>query len=105
MPGYCVQGTIGAKVLAGMKNVRSPLPLISFLFNLYLFVILCYLYLFNSCIQIRVDPQTTVNVNCAIENLSFSAHVDSKGIMQLIQQIEPKNVMLVHGEKERMYAK
>jgi Cft2 family RNA processing exonuclease len=34
--------------------------------------------------------------------MSFSAHADAKGIMQLIQYCEPKNVMLVHGENEKM---
>lgn len=34
--------------------------------------------------------------------MSFSAHADAKGIMQLIQYCEPKNVMLVHGEAEKM---
>lgn len=34
--------------------------------------------------------------------MSFSAHADAKGIMQLIQYCEPKNVMLVHGEGEKM---
>jgi len=34
--------------------------------------------------------------------MSFSAHADAKGIMQLIQYCEPKNVLLVHGEAEKM---
>ena len=34
--------------------------------------------------------------------MSFSAHADAKGIMQLISWCEPKNVMLVHGEAEKM---
>jgi integrator complex subunit 11 len=34
--------------------------------------------------------------------MSFSAHADAKGIMQLIQYCEPKNVMLVHGEGGKM---
>lgn len=37
-----------------------------------------------------------------MEYLSFSAHADAKGIMQLIRYIEPKNVMLVHGEAKKM---
>uniref|UniRef100_A0AC35TUX5 Integrator complex subunit 11 n=1 Tax=Rhabditophanes sp. KR3021 TaxID=114890 RepID=A0AC35TUX5_9BILA len=36
------------------------------------------------------------------EYMSFSAHADAKGIMQLIQNVEPRNVMLVHGEGEKM---
>ncbi|KAJ2395418.1 hypothetical protein GGF41_008761, partial [Coemansia sp. RSA 2531] len=35
-------------------------------------------------------------------NLSFSAHADAKGIMELIRQASPRNVVLVHGEKSRM---
>jgi integrator complex subunit 11 len=34
--------------------------------------------------------------------MSFSAHADSKGIMELLTHLEPKNVMLVHGEKQNM---
>jgi integrator complex subunit 11 len=71
LPGYCVAGTVGAKVLAGEKNIQ-------------------------------VDLWTKVKVKMAVENLSFSAHADAKGILQLIQMCEPKNVMLVHGEKAKM---
>jgi Cft2 family RNA processing exonuclease len=34
--------------------------------------------------------------------MSFSAHADAKGIMQLIRHCEPKNVVLVHGEGAKM---
>ena len=34
--------------------------------------------------------------------MSFSAHADAKGIMQLIRNCEPKNVVLVHGENAKM---
>ena len=34
--------------------------------------------------------------------MSFSAHADAKGIMQLITNCEPKNVVLVHGENGKM---
>ena len=37
-----------------------------------------------------------------IEYMSFSAHADAKGIMQLIKMCEPANVMLVHGENLKM---
>ncbi|KAJ3142206.1 Integrator complex subunit 11 [Geranomyces variabilis] len=71
LPGYCVAGTVGAKVLAGET-------------------------------RIAIDPHTTVDVNLAVENLSFSAHADAKGILQLIKMCAPRNVMLVHGEKAKM---
>lgn len=38
----------------------------------------------------------------SVEYMSFSAHADAKGIMQLIQNCEPRNVMLVHGEAAKM---
>ncbi|KAI8817616.1 beta-lactamase-like protein, partial [Fimicolochytrium jonesii] len=71
LPGYCVAGTVGAKVLAGEK-------------------------------QIQIDAHTRVDVNMQVENLSFSAHADAKGILQLIKMCAPRNVMLVHGEKKKM---
>ncbi len=37
-----------------------------------------------------------------IKNISFSAHADAKGIINLIKQVEAKNVVLVHGEKQKM---
>lgn len=71
LPGYCVAGTVGNKILSGSKRVE-------------------------------IDKKTTVDVRLQVKSLSFSAHADAKGIMQLIQQCEPKNVMLVHGEKGKM---
>lgn len=43
-----------------------------------------------------------VEVKMSVQYMSFSAHADAKGIMQLIRQCEPKNVMLVHGEAAKM---
>ncbi|EDW23817.1 GL23717 [Drosophila persimilis] len=71
MPGYCVQGTVGNKILGGAKKVEF-------------------------------ENRQVVEVKMAVEYMSFSAHADAKGIMQLIQNCEPKNVMLVHGEAEKM---
>lgn len=50
----------------------------------------------------EIDKKTTIDVKCQVKNLSFSAHADAKGIMQLIKQAQPRNVMLVHGEKGKM---
>lgn len=44
----------------------------------------------------------TVPVRAAVCHLSFSAHADCKGIMRLIRQVQPRNVMLVHGERGKM---
>ncbi|KAI6204623.1 Integrator complex subunit 11 [Aphelenchoides besseyi] len=42
------------------------------------------------------------DVKLGVEYMSFSAHADAKGIMQLIRDVEPANVMFVHGEDSKM---
>eukprot|EP00191_Tetraselmis_sp_GSL018_P024432 CAMPEP_0177626196 /NCGR_PEP_ID=MMETSP0419_2-20121207/30522_1 /TAXON_ID=582737 /ORGANISM="Tetraselmis sp., Strain GSL018" /LENGTH=635 /DNA_ID=CAMNT_0019127229 /DNA_START=149 /DNA_END=2057 /DNA_ORIENTATION=- len=73
LPGYCVAGTVGNKLLAG-GNGKA----------------------------IDVDKRTKLSVACKVRYLSFSAHADAKGIMRLVQQCAPRHVMLVHGERSRM---
>ena len=70
IPGYCMPGTVGNKILSGEK-------------------------------KITIDDKV-VHVKMQVYNMSFSAHADSKGIMELLSHLEPKNVILVHGEKEKM---
>uniref|UniRef100_A0A0R3SET5 Integrator complex subunit 11 n=1 Tax=Hymenolepis diminuta TaxID=6216 RepID=A0A0R3SET5_HYMDI len=43
-----------------------------------------------------------VPVNLRVEYLSFSAHADARGIMQLISYCRPGHVLLVHGESGKM---
>lgn len=71
LPGYCVAGTVGAKILAGIRTIDF-------------------------------DKKNSLQVKMKVKNLSFSAHADAKGILQLIRQCEPKAVVLVHGEKSKM---
>lgn len=71
MPGFCVVGTVGHKVLNGAK-------------------------------KIEFENRQTVEVKMSVQYMSFSAHADAKGIMQLIQYCQPRNVMLVHGEAAKM---
>ena len=70
IPGYCMPGTFGHKVLTGEKSIH-------------------------------IDGRD-VAVNLQVFSMSFSAHADSKGIMELLTHLEPKNVLLVHGEKPKM---
>jgi len=51
--------------------------------------------------KITIDDKV-VHVKMQVYNMSFSAHADSKGIMELLSHLEPKNVILVHGEKDKM---
>ncbi|XP_028514027.1 integrator complex subunit 11 isoform X2 [Exaiptasia diaphana] len=71
IPGYCVAGTVGHKVLAGQK-------------------------------KIELDKKNVIDVKLSVQYMSFSAHADASGIMQLIRQAEPKSVVLVHGESGKM---
>lgn len=43
-----------------------------------------------------------LDVKLQVEYMSFSAHADAKGIMQLIRMAEPRNMLLVHGEAVKM---
>ena len=67
IPGYCVEGTLGNKLLKGVKNIT-------------------------------LDGKA-YDVKMKIRNMSFSAHADAKGILQLIKHVEPKHVVFVHGDK------
>uniref|UniRef100_A0ACD5XRT8 Uncharacterized protein n=1 Tax=Avena sativa TaxID=4498 RepID=A0ACD5XRT8_AVESA len=72
LPGYCVAGTIGHKLMSGKPT------------------------------KIDIDKDTHVDVRCQIHQLSFSPHTDSKGIMDLTEFLSPSHVILVHGEKPQM---
>ena len=37
-----------------------------------------------------------------IENIPFSAHADTRGILQMIKHVEPTEVTFVHGDEKRM---
>uniref|UniRef100_G3VRK3 Integrator complex subunit 11 n=1 Tax=Sarcophilus harrisii TaxID=9305 RepID=G3VRK3_SARHA len=71
MPGYCVQGTVGHKILSGQR-------------------------------KLEMEGRQILEVKMQVEYMSFSAHADAKGIMQLVRQAEPDNVLLVHGEAKKM---
>ncbi|KAH3767786.1 integrator complex subunit 11 [Pelomyxa schiedti] len=51
--------------------------------------------------HVEVDGKV-IDVKCKVISLSFSAHADAKGIAQLIKMAQPRNVLLVHGEAEKM---
>ncbi|KAE8820911.1 cleavage and polyadenylation specificity factor subunit 3-II [Hordeum vulgare] len=72
LPGYCVAGTIGHKLMSGKAT------------------------------RIDLDKETRIDVRCQIHQLSFSPHTDSKGIMDLTEFLSPSHVILVHGEKPQM---
>ncbi|XVF43556.1 hypothetical protein PTKIN_Ptkin02bG0049400 [Pterospermum kingtungense] len=74
LPGYCVAGTIGHKLMSGKPT------------------------------KIDLDKDTQIDVRCQIHQLSFSPHTDSKGIMDLVKFLSPKHAILVHGEKPKMAA-
>ncbi|KEH40630.1 putative KH-domain/beta-lactamase-domain protein, archaea [Medicago truncatula] len=72
LPGYCMAGTVGHRLTSGKPT------------------------------KVDTDPDTQIDVRCQIHQLAFSAHTDSKGIMDLVKFLSPKHVMLVHGDKPKM---
>lgn len=50
----------------------------------------------------RKFGEDLAEVKMQVECLSFSAHSDALGIAHLVQQCEPENVVLVHGEAVKM---
>jgi len=57
IPGYCVEGTLGNKLLKGVKEI--------------------------------VIDKNTYEVKMKVVNVSFSAHADAKGIINLLRNIDP----------------
>ncbi|KAF7457246.1 Integrator complex subunit 11 [Cryptosporidium felis] len=74
IPGFCVSGTIGSKIINGAKRVFVD----------------------------QKDPSTCIEVRCDVKYLSFSSHADSIGIQSLISHSEPQSIAFVHGEKQGM---
>jgi len=52
--------------------------------------------------KVEFENKQFVDIKLQVRYMSFSAHADAKGIMTLIKQCEPKNVVLVHGEASKM---
>ncbi|KAI5173004.1 integrator complex subunit 11 [Nematocida sp. LUAm3] len=44
----------------------------------------------------------TYPVRLQVKNMPFSAHADQRGIFSLIHQCNPQNILLVHGDIQRM---
>lgn len=72
LPGYCVAGTVGHKLMSGKAT------------------------------RVKLDKNTYIEVRCQIHIISFSAHTDAKGIMDLVKHVSPRHAVLVHGEKPKM---
>ncbi|GAB2214354.1 hypothetical protein Droror1_Dr00018697 [Drosera rotundifolia] len=72
LPGYCLPGTVGHKLMSGKST------------------------------KVDLDQETQIDVRCQIHQLSFSPHTDGKGIMDLVTFLSPKHVILVHGERPKM---
>lgn len=50
----------------------------------------------------KVMFEREYNIKMEVKNIGFSAHADSSGILRFIAKIMPYNIMLVHGDKNRM---
>lgn len=70
IPGYCVAGTLGNKLLNGFRSLE-------------------------------IDKKL-YEVNMRVENISFSAHADAKGIISMIRHVNAESIVFVHGDKQKM---
>lgn len=70
IPGYCVPGTIGNRLLAGDKEV----------------------FIDGKLYKVQME----------VSKMSFSAHADNAGILNLVTHLSPRNLVFVHGEKNRI---
>ncbi|KAJ6248653.1 integrator complex subunit 11 [Anaeramoeba flamelloides] len=75
IPGYCVKGTVGAALLSRPKGEKG---------------------------RMKFPNGLDLEVNCTVIKISFSAHADKNGILSLITQCKPKNVICVHGDIKEM---
>ena len=55
----------------------------------------------NGAKEVTLDKKTYA-VKMRIENISFSAHADAKGILNLLRNVDPDEVVFVHGDKTKM---
>eukprot|EP00892_Ulva_mutabilis_P010145 jgi/Ulvmu1/7502/UM037_0046.1 len=75
IPGTCAAGTTGNKLLHTKKKA--------------------------DCRALQLDGQEVI-VRCKVEQMTFSAHTDAKGVLDLLQHVQPKAAVLVHGEPDKM---
>ena len=81
LPGYCVNNTVGYRVLNYHRSPRTK----------------------DGAYEIMGwDRTDIILMKAQVESLSFSAHADQTGILQVLTMANPKAVMLVHGEKAKM---
>ncbi|KVH96201.1 Beta-Casp domain-containing protein [Cynara cardunculus var. scolymus] len=115
LPGYCVAGTVGHKLMSGKPtkvdldkdtqiDVRCQVPFCAF--SPYIHLCLQHKkYMFscsNATKHLYTNLVLTYSFLFQIHQLSFSPHTDAKGIMDLVKFLSPKHVVLVHGEKPKM---
>ena len=113
VPGYCVQGTLGAKVQSGAKQIEvegRSLPVRCKVSHATLTPTLTPTITLTLTLTPNPNPNPNPNPLTLsppnpipqVSQASFSAHADAKGILQLIRTAQPRCVMLVHGEPVTM---
>lgn len=100
LPGYCVSGTVGAKLIAAAASVPS-VPSSSSIAGGIMKNKRHHHHHHRRVVE--VDRRgTCVDVRCQVAYLSFSAHADAAGIADAVRAVAPGAVVLVHGEASKM---
>ena len=48
----------------------------------------------------KLDDGTSVLAKCRVEHYSLSAHADSGQLMTLVEEVQPRKLFLVHGDRD-----
>jgi integrator complex subunit 11 len=57
----------------------------------------CFANTLAARLQAGCDSGEGMDIRCALLNMSFSAHADARGITRTVRRLNPRAVMLVHG--------
>jgi integrator complex subunit 11 len=52
-------------------------------------------------LQAGGDSGEGMDIQCTLLNMSFSAHADARGITRTVRRLNPRAVMLVHGNEAK----
>ncbi|KXN64774.1 Metallo-hydrolase/oxidoreductase, partial [Conidiobolus coronatus NRRL 28638] len=83
IPGYCEQNSNAFVIKNIIKENRTRIVV-------------------PNQVSKSIRRHMNLNLQLSIDIYSFSNHTDLKGIMQLVEGLKPKNVILVHGDTDKV---
>jgi integrator complex subunit 11 len=62
----------------------------------------CFANTLAARLQAEGDSGESMNIRCTLLNMSFSAHADARGITRTVRRLNPRSIMLVHGNEAKI---